>query len=118
VISSFPDVVGAYGFPNAVALGLRKPVEQELQTSARVEYRNLVAVLERDAEALAEAFSREQAERLGTAKPPTPLDQAMWDSEVDPAWKREQLERAREIASYSLRPDLVAQEASEFRPVP
>jgi hypothetical protein len=39
----------------------------------------------------------------------------MWDSEVPESWKREQLERARELAAYSLNPQRVAEEANDFR---
>ncbi len=116
--ASFPEPDASFGFPSAVALGLRAPVEETLQTKALIDYSKLVLALGRDAEALASAFSREQAERLGIAKPGTPLDTAMWDADVDPAWKREQLERARELASYSLNPHQVADEARDFRPDP
>ncbi len=116
--ASYPDPDAGFGFPSALALGLRAPVEETLQTPARIDYRQVVAALGRDADALAEAFSMEQAERLGTAPGKTLLTHALWDFEVDPAWKRSQLERAREVAAYSTNPQRVAQEAADFRPDP
>ena len=66
-------------------------------TSAQVQFGALRGALEEDASALAGAFSREQREKLGTADPPTPLDRAMWWDE-SAAWRKAELERARELA--------------------
>lgn len=116
--ASYPDPVESFGFPTAAALGLRQPIEETLQTKARVDYQALVDALEADADALATAFARATKEKLGTAEERTPLTDAMWDSEVSPKWKREQLERAKAIAAYAINPAAVAQEASDFRPDP
>ena len=67
---------------------------------------------------LAETFSRQQREALGEADQPTPLDTAMWHSEIPGEGKREQLERARQIAAYSMDPHRVAEEALDYRPDP
>jgi hypothetical protein len=98
-VTNYPEAPESYGFPTALALGLRAPVERTLQTSARVEFGNVVAALEEDANALADAHAKATKEKLGTAPAPTPLDRAMWDS--DPAmveWKRQERERARRLA--------------------
>jgi hypothetical protein len=114
--ASFPEATEAYGFPTAMALGLRKPVQRTLGTSARVEYRVLVEALEEDVAALASAFSAEQKQRLGLDTERTPLTEALWD--VDPdhiAWKKKELERARQIAAWSANPQQLAEEARDFR---
>lgn len=116
--SSYPDPDPGFGSTHALALGLRKPVEETLQTSAQLPFDRVVAALERDAEALAEAFSTEQSDRLGVERTKTPLVEAMWDGDIDPAWKAQELERARAIAAYSVDPHRVALEASDLRPDP
>ena len=117
-VSSFPDPAGSYGFPNAVALGLREPVERTLHTSALVEYRALLAALEADATALAEAHSPEQKKALGITAPRTPLDTALWDSEPDMVeWKRQELERAHKLAEWG-NLERLATEARDYRPDP
>ncbi len=115
--ASFPEPVESWGSPGATALGLREPVERTLQTTAIVQYAALIEVLEVDAAALAEAFNAEQAQRLGVDAARTPLREAMWDSDPDHvAWKKAELERARQIAEWSPSPDKLAEEARDFRP--
>jgi hypothetical protein len=55
--ASYPDPAEGFGFPNALALGLRGPVEKTLHTTARVEYGSILAALEEDAQALADAHT-------------------------------------------------------------
>jgi hypothetical protein len=75
---------------------------------------NLVEALFEDAASIAEAFNAEQKQQLGIAEPDTPLDQAMWDAAISPDWKREQLEKARQLAAWSRDPRRLADEAREF----
>jgi hypothetical protein len=99
--ASFPEPVESYGSPGALALGLKAPVEKTLGTSARIEFGNLIGALEEDAAALAESHSKTAKQQLGIVGPRTPLDQAMWDSDPDmAAWKKEELERARQLAEW------------------
>ena len=99
-----------------MAVGLRKPVERTLGTSARVEYGALMDALEEDVAALANAFSAEQKQRLGLDTTRTPLTEAMWDGDADNiAWKKSELERARQLAGWSADPQKVAEEARDFR---
>ncbi len=114
--AAFPQPVTSYGFPTATALGLREPVRSTLGTSARVEYAALLAALEADATALAESYSAEQREQLGTAQPPTPLDEAMWaDDPRAKAWAKQELERARRLGEWQ-DPQQLANEVHEMRP--
>jgi hypothetical protein len=87
-----------------------------VHTSARVEYGALVEALEEDVAALASGFSAEQKQRLGLDTARTPLTEAMWDEDPDHiAWKKSELERARQLAGWSVNPEQVAQEARDFR---
>jgi hypothetical protein len=98
-VSTFPEPTPAYGFPNNVALGLREPLERTLGTEALLMYEQVVAALVEDAHALADRHDRAVLEQLGTAPPRTPLTEAMWDSDPDnEAWKKRELERARQLA--------------------
>ncbi|MBA2641520.1 MAG: hypothetical protein H0U82_01170 [Actinobacteria bacterium] len=115
-IASFPEPRESFGFPTATALGLRKPVEETLGTRARVEYASLVQALEGDAQAIRNQFGPVTAKQLGLAEPATPLIEAMWDHDVDPGWKREQLERARGLLPWTADPAKLADEAGDFRP--
>jgi len=114
-VASYPDYSQSYGFPGALCVGLQAPVERTLGTKARIDFGAVVEALGEDASCLRNRFGREVAHALGLAKPDNPTVTAMWDADVDPAWKREQLERAREIAGWSASPDRVAAEASDFR---
>lgn len=115
--AAYPDAQESFGFTSATALGLREPVERTLGTERRVEHAALLAALEEDATALADAFSPEQARQLGLEQARTPLKVAMWDDDPDHvAWKRQELERLREIAQWSPTPHEVAVEAQELRP--
>ena len=105
-----PRAGGGYGTPSALALGLRKPVQETLQTTARIEYRNLGAALEADAEARAARFADDVKRGLGEAEPRTPLKEAMWEDDPElAAWKKQELERARELAQVR-DPNRLAQE--------
>jgi hypothetical protein len=116
-IVAFPERIEAWGYPMAVALGLQKPVETTLGTKARIEYTALLAALAEDANAIANAFSREQKATLGTTDPRTPTQEAMWDTDPDNvAWKRQELERVRKLAEWHRDPDEVASEARDLRP--
>jgi hypothetical protein len=77
-VASYPDAAEPFGHPSAVALGLRKPVESTLGTSARVEYARLLEAAESDANVLAGAFNRVQKQKLGIAEPRTPHREPMW----------------------------------------
>lgn len=113
-IATYPDHAEQYGFPTALALGLRGPVERTLETKARVDPGRVVAALEADADALANAHASSLKEKLGTAPPPTPLDRAMWDA--DPAmveWKKQERDRARRLAEWGRDPNKLAAELRE-----
>jgi hypothetical protein len=114
--AAFPQPAEVFGFSTSCALGLRQPVEQTLGTPARIEYAALLQALEADGAALAESFSPEQKKQLGIAEEPNPLLAAMWDVDVSPDWKRDQLERARGLAPWSRNPRQLADEARDFRP--
>jgi len=114
-IASFPEPRESFGFPTATALGLRKPVETTLGTKARVEYASLLLALEEDAKAIRNQFGPVAAKQLGLAEPATPLTTAMWDGDVDPGWKREQLEKARGLLPWSRHPNELSDEARDFR---
>ena len=115
-ITAFPDHPETYGYASATALGLREPVERVLNTKAQIEFAALLEVLEEDAKAIRNQFGPATASALGLAEPPTPLTQAMWDEDIDPAWKREQLERARGLLPWSQNQHELANEAADFRP--
>ena len=116
-VGAFPDRMENWGFPTATALGLQEPVRRTLNTKARIEYTALLALLAEDATALAEAFSDEQKRQLGADVPRTPLREAMWDGDPDnEAWKRQELERARQLAQFGNVHQL-AQEVREQRPL-
>jgi len=115
-ISAFPEHPETYGFATATALGLKAPVERTLGTTARIEFGAMLEALEEDAIAIRSSFGPETASVLGLAEPPTPLTEAMWDADVDPAWKREQLERARGLLPWSQNQHELANEAADFRP--
>jgi tetratricopeptide (TPR) repeat protein len=99
--ATFPDPLQSYGFG----------------TTARVEYGNLVQLLTTDAEVLASRFSADQSRRLGESVHADPTTEAMWDTdERSVAWKKQELERARQLAEYALDPYVVAEEARDYRP--
>jgi hypothetical protein len=55
-------------------------------------------------------------QRLGLDTARTPLTEAMWDEDPDHiAWKKSELERARQLAGWSVNPEQVAEEARDFR---
>ena len=114
-IASYPEPRESFGFQTATALGLRKPVETTLGTKARVEYASLLLALEEDAKAIRNQFGPVAAKQLGLAEPATPLTEAMWDGDIDPAWKREQLEKARGLLPWSRHPNELSDEARDFR---
>ena len=94
--AAYPDRVESFGFSTAIALGLRAPVKKAIGSDARIEFSALVAALEEDATALAEAFGAEQKRQLGIEDPRTPREDAMWDSSPESvAWKKAELERLR-----------------------
>ncbi|MBA3733837.1 MAG: hypothetical protein H0W90_01370 [Actinobacteria bacterium] len=100
--ASYPGHLDQFGFPDAVALGLREPVERTLSTRAQIAYVSLIAALEEDMAALASAFSDEQKRQLGHPDEATPISTAMWND--DPraaAWRKQELERARTGRSAS-----------------
>jgi len=82
---------------------------------AVVQFAALLEALEEDAIAIRSSFGPETASVLGLAEPPTPLTEAMWDADVDPAWKREQLAKARGLLPWSQNQAKLAEEASDFR---
>jgi hypothetical protein len=116
--ASYPEPTVSYGFATAAALGLREPIERTLRTTARIEYVSVVEALEADAAALADAYGPDLGRKLGLAAPATPLDTAMWDSEVPDAWRREQLAKAQGLLPWSSDPRQLVQEADDFRPDP
>ncbi len=99
--AGYPDAVTQFGLADHVALGLMAPVERTLSTRARIAYTNLLAVLEEDANALANTFSDEQKKQLGTPVKRTPVREAMWADDPDHInWEREQFENARRLANF------------------
>ena len=114
-IAHYPDLPEAYGFPTALALGLRAPVEQTLQTRARVEFGGAVAALQADADALADRYAEETQRRLGTAPPRTPTREAMWAEDEDyQAWAKQERQRAIELAASGFHdPNKLAAELRE-----
>ena len=115
-VASFPEQAESFGFPPALALGLLAPVKETLGTTARIEYRGVVAALEADAAALAEQLGPTVKERLGLAPRPTPEQQAMWwDDEDAVAWRKEQVERARRLAESGGDPSRLAAEVRDDR---
>jgi hypothetical protein len=101
-LASYPDAPESWGFPSAACLGLQKPAREATGSTARIEYANLIALLEEDAAALAERFSVNQRRQLGESidEQLTPLDTPMWSS--DPRaqeWGKKEIERACEIAA-------------------
>ncbi len=94
--AAYPDRAEGFGFTPAAALGLRAPMKRALGTDARIEFTGLVAALEEDATAIAEAFGAEQKRQLGIEVPRTPQTEAMWDSDPDQiAWKQAEIKRLR-----------------------
>ena len=112
-VAVFPDPVEGYGFPTSLALGLREPVEATLETKARIDYGRVVAALEADIDALAERHHVQVQRELGTARPPTPLTEAMWSEDEEyKAWAREERDRARRLAEWQ-DPDRLGAEVRE-----
>jgi hypothetical protein len=109
-VAAYPESPAPFGFQNALALGLREPVERTLQTKARVDFSSVLAVLEADAKALAETHGEDTRRQLGIAGPRTPLREALWDSDTDMiAWKKQGLERARQLAEFGNSSQLAAE---------
>ena len=115
-VASYPEPVVNFGSTASVALGLKAPVQDALGLEVQVEYRRLLSALEADAEALANAYAREVADRLGVGPRRTPASEAMWASdERAKAWGREELERARRLAEWT-DPEQLGAEVREIRP--
>jgi hypothetical protein len=118
-LAFYPDAPESWGFLGDVALGIQRPVKEATGSTARISFQSLVVLLTSDAAAIATTFSVDQRRRLGESidEQLTPLDVAMRNS--DPRaqeWGKKEIERAREIAGYSLDPDGVAREARDLRP--
>jgi len=114
--AAYPDRAEAFGFPTAVALGLKEPVKRAFGTDARIEYAAVLQALEEDAGAIAEAFSSNQKAKLGIVEPRSPLREALWDSDPENiAWKRAEFERARQLGEWH-DPELLAAEVRDQRP--
>ncbi len=111
--ATYPEPAEQYGFPSALALGLRAPVEGTLETKARIDFGRVVAALEADADTLADKHHAQVQQVLGTAPPRTPLTEAMWtDTDEYKAWQKQELERARKLAEFR-DPDKLAAEIRE-----
>ncbi|HXH89411.1 MAG TPA: hypothetical protein VNI55_12495 [Gaiellaceae bacterium] len=94
--AAYPDRAEGFGFTAAAALGLREPMKRALATDARIEFSGLIAALEEDATAIAEAFGAEQKRQLGIEVPRTPQTEAMWENDpANIAWKQAELKRLR-----------------------
>jgi len=94
--AAYPDRAEGFGFTAAAALGLRAPMKRALGTDARIEFTGLVAALEEDATAIAEAFGAEQKRQLGIEVPRTPQSEAMWENDpANIAWKQAEVKRLR-----------------------
>ena len=115
-VASFPEPADSFGHAGDAALGLMKPIKRLLDTEARVPFATLIEVLEEDASALRKAFGDGTARALGIVAPRTPLVEAQWDVDIDPKWKREQLEKARGLLPWSQNQQELANEAADFRP--
>ena len=112
--ATYPDHAAQYGFPTALALGLRAPVERTLETKARIEFGRVVAALEADAEALAEKHHGQVQRALGITRPRTPLREAMWTEEPEyQEWQKQERQRARELAEAGHDPNQLAREVRE-----
>jgi len=115
-IASYPERIEGFGFATAIALGLREPVKRSLGTDARIEFSAVVQALVADADAIAEAFSATQKQQLGIEELRTPLEMAMWDNDPDHiAWKKQELQRARDLERWSADPLALADEARDLR---
>jgi hypothetical protein len=102
-VATYPEPAETFGFPMALALGLRKPVEQTLQTSARVEFANVVAALEADAQALVSVYAEQVKAKLGNAEAQTPLIRAMWsEDDAYKDWAKQERQRAIDLANQGL----------------
>ena len=118
--ASFPEPAESFGFPTSTALGLRQPVEKALGTRARIEYLAVIEALEADADAVATSFGAGQKAKLGVADPRSPVRDGMWlDDKDDPdlaAWKKQELQRAKDLHRWSADPIGLAGEARDLRP--
>lgn len=114
-----PDWPGTNG--HVVALNLLGPIERTLGPGVRGQfsYDALVRLIEEDAMVVANQYGPDQATALGIRGPRTPEHEAMWiDDDGDPdvaAWKKSNLERARQLAEYGHDPSQLAQEISGER---
>src|SRR5262249_19663585 len=103
------------GYEGALALGLLNPVKTTLGINHQVAIRDVLSALRVDAETIAGRLTREQQRELGVGPPPTPEDQAMWDSDDDYQWwAKEQRRKLNEMAAWAL-PDQRRQMSREMR---
>lgn len=119
---AYPEPVQNYGFlSTALAGGLAKPVQQTLfaqvaaaRRTPRLNYGDVVASLEADADALGGAFADPQKRQLGVEVPQTPLTQALWnDTDEYREWAKAERERAIELARQGHDPSRLAAETRE-----
>jgi DNA repair exonuclease SbcCD ATPase subunit len=119
-VATYPGLPEAFGNPHNVALGLAAPLKRSLNTTSLLDYAALLAALEEDANALAEAFAEPVKQALGTAKPADPTKAAKWWDDPNDTdlieWKKQQLEHARRLAGWGHSSDQLANEIREDRP--
>lgn len=100
----FPEPVHPFGNPANVGLGLAAVMKETLGTNAQIEFNRVLALLDRDAQALADEVSGQAKLALGTAGPRVPTREAMWDDDPDMVqWKEVEKQRARMLAEHDFR---------------
>lgn len=110
--ATFPEPIDPFGTAPNVGLGLAAVTRETLGTNAQLPFDRVMALLERDAQTLAETVSPQVKQALGTAGPRVPTLEAMWDGDPDMvAWKETEKERARMLHEHDFRdPHQLAQE--------
>lgn len=118
--ASYPEPPAQFGFPTNVALGLQEPVRRVLGSKAMYQFEQILGLLAEDAVVLAEAFSDEQRRQMGEHVPRTPEKGAAWmddPNDKDIAeWKRQNHQRALQLAAAGYDPDRLAAEIRGDRP--
>lgn len=117
-VATFTEPTQTFGFPQQVALGLQGPVHRATGSKAQIAFQTMVELLRDDAATLATRYAEATHRRLGTAAPPTPLREAMWQNKENAeweAWRKQEMERARQLAEFG---NAIAAEASDLSPEP
>lgn len=113
---SFPEPVVQAGSPSAVALGLLRPVKETIGVTAQTQFAAVLDLLGRDASAIATLMTEQQAAAAGVEDPDAPLREALWDSDPkSQQWKREQMEKLRQMHRAGGDTDALKADAEAFR---